>query len=63
MVKFHQNKKKYVTENHFDSTGDKIVESALINFKEPNIPSSKTTIIETLLILSETLQLAIDERR
>jgi hypothetical protein len=40
-------KKLYVTENHFDS-GDKIVESALLQFdlKNTNIPSSKT-VIET----------------
>jgi hypothetical protein len=44
-------KKLYVTENHFDSGGDKIVESALIQFdlKNTNIPSSKT-VIETSLI-------------
>jgi hypothetical protein len=44
-------KKLYVTENHFDSGGDKIVESVLIQFdlKNTNIPSSKT-VIETLYI-------------
>jgi hypothetical protein len=41
-----------VTENHFDSGGDKIVESVLIQFdlKNTNIPSSKT-VIETSLFI------------
>jgi hypothetical protein len=41
-----------VTENHFDSGGDKIVESALLQFdlKNTNIPSSKTVIETSPLI-------------
>jgi hypothetical protein len=41
-----------VTENHFDSGGDKIVESVLIQFdlKNTNIPSSKTVIETSPLI-------------
>jgi DNA-binding beta-propeller fold protein YncE len=47
-------KKLYVTENHFDSGGDKIVESALIQFdlKNTNIPSSKTVIETSPLYIS-----------
>jgi gliding motility-associated-like protein len=57
-------KKLYVTENHFDSGGDKIVESVLIQFdlKNPNIPSSKTVIETSPLYISGALQLAIDEK-
>jgi hypothetical protein len=53
-----------VTENHFDSGGDKIVESVLIQFdlKNANIPSSKTVIETSPLYISGALQLAIDER-
>jgi DNA-binding beta-propeller fold protein YncE len=56
-------KKLYVTENHFDSGGDKIVESVLIQFdlKNTNIPSSKT-VIETSPLYIRALQLAIDEK-
>jgi hypothetical protein len=52
-----------VTENHFDSGGDKIVESVLIQFdlKNTNIPSSKT-VIETSPLYISALQLAIDEK-
>jgi DNA-binding beta-propeller fold protein YncE len=53
-------KKLYVTENHFDSGGDKIVESALLN-SISNIPSSKTVIETSPLYISGALQLAIDE--
>jgi hypothetical protein len=39
---FHQRRKKlYVTENHFDSGGEKIVESVLIQFD-----LKKTSIIQ-----------------
>jgi gliding motility-associated-like protein len=57
-------KKIYVTENHFDSTGDIILESALIQFdlKSPNIPSSKTIIETSATYISGALQLAIDEK-
>jgi gliding motility-associated-like protein len=57
-------KKLYVTENHFDATGEIITESALIQFdlKNPNILSSKTIIETSAGFISGALQLAIDEK-
>lgn len=57
-------KKLYVTENHFDSTGQVILESALIQFdlKNPNIPSTKTLIETSPDFVAGALQLAIDEK-
>jgi hypothetical protein len=52
-VEFSTKKKLYVTENHFDSGGDKIVESPYsIRFKNTNIPSSKTVIETSPLYIS-----------
>jgi hypothetical protein len=46
-------KNYYMTENHFDSGGDKIVESVTqFDLKNTNIPSSKTVIETSPLYIS-----------
>lgn len=56
-------KKLYVTTNKFNSDGETILESSLIQFdlKTPNIQSSKS-IINTSPLIAGALQLAIDEK-
>jgi gliding motility-associated-like protein len=56
-------KKLYVTTNKFNSDGETILESSLIQYdlKSSNIPTSKT-IINTSSLVSGALQLAIDEK-
>ncbi len=56
-------RKLYITTNKFNSDGETILESSLIQYdlKSPNIPASRT-IINTSSLVSGALQLAIDEK-